>query len=475
MKNLIIVFSMILILSSFVYATDFNDRLFSYWNMTTASNSGLIDQMANLDLSIAGGTPGISPAKFPNTDTTYSLAHDSGGNIWLVSPSIDLEVNISLCFWLNETSPFYGYLFAYFPVGDGIQINSNSTIWSFNSDTEKGYQYSRLYVPVFADNLWHHICYIRTNTATYVYKDGSLVDSQIGLTITDSTQAGYLYFGDNGGTNRCSIDEVALWQNRTLTADEVSELYNSGNGIFYPVWGESCYAEICDGVDNDCDGSVDEDLTRATTCGVGVCSGNTGIETCTTGVWEDTCNPFAGATPEICDYLDNDCNGLVDEEFNCTVGIGECTRTGTYICNSDGSPSSKCNVVAGTPTPDICDGLDNDCDGVVDEFVCNNTGGDIEYRFGLLESRIMELEEQYNLLQEQDDKLQNQIIGINMIINNLINKFDSFISLINYYLLSLPRDVREKMVCYSMKQSGINNADALGLHCIVLKKNCVCR
>ena len=86
------------------------------------------------------------------------------------------------------------------------------------------------------------------------------------------------------------------------------------------VWGnDTCTpgiptAETCNNIDDDCDGSVDEGLTRSTTCGVGACSGNTGIETCTAGTWgNNTCNPFAGATAEVCDDgIDNDCDGYID-------------------------------------------------------------------------------------------------------------------------------------------------------------------
>jgi hypothetical protein len=92
---------------------------------------------------------------------------------------------------------------------------------------------------------------------------------------------------------------------------------------------------------------------------------------------------------EICDNKDNNCNGQIDEGFNvgqsCTVGVGECARTGQYVCTADGT-GTECNATPGTPTSEICDGKDNDCDGYIDEGnVCSfaKTIGGSENEFAI--------------------------------------------------------------------------------------------
>jgi uncharacterized repeat protein (TIGR01451 family)/MYXO-CTERM domain-containing protein len=81
---------------------------------------------------------------------------------------------------------------------------------------------------------------------------------------------------------------------------------------------------------------------------------------------------------EVCDGKDNDCNGTVDDGFSvgtpCSAGVGACFASGAIACNVMGT--SSCSAVAGSPTPESClDLLDNDCDGTVNNG-CLDTDGD---------------------------------------------------------------------------------------------------
>lgn len=104
------------------------------------------------------------------------------------------------------------------------------------------------------------------------------------------------------------------------------------------------------------------------TCRVGACS--RAVAACVNGQ-PGQCTPGV-PSPEICNGADDDCDGAPDNGFDvgtiCTMGIGACQRQGAKTCAADGM-TTVCNATPGTPQPEICgNDVDEDCDGA--DLIC---------------------------------------------------------------------------------------------------------
>jgi hypothetical protein len=154
-------------------------------------------------------------------------------------------------------------------------------------------------------------------------------------------------------------------------------------------------AELCNGADDDCDGTADDDATDATTwyadadgdsfgdlaATAAACSLPTGYVADATDCDDTRAADHPGGT-EVCDGADNDCDGTIDEDDAADAstwyadadadGYGDpvsttaaCSLPAGYAANADDCDDGAAGV--NPAAVESCDAVDDDCDGSVDE------------------------------------------------------------------------------------------------------------
>ncbi|MBL8785644.1 MAG: putative metal-binding motif-containing protein, partial [Deltaproteobacteria bacterium] len=204
---------------------------------------------------------------------------------------------------------------------------------------------------------------------------------------------GALFASDNGkykgqacGTGACATGTVVCGENKTTLACSTNA---------------SATVDLCDAADNDCDGGTDEDYLpggavklasalfasdngkgKGEACGTGSCVG--GTVACTADKAALVCTTNLSASTDLCDNLDNNCNGTTDEEYGVSgtvkvasalfssdngkykgqaCGTGSCSG-GSVVCATSTTLACSSN---GSATPDTCDNVDNNCNGTTDD------------------------------------------------------------------------------------------------------------
>jgi len=146
-----------------------------------------------------------------------------------------------------------------------------------------------------------------------------------------------------------------------------------GNGLRCSVQAAPAQQEVCNGQDDDCDGSTDEDFPQKGQ----PCTLSSSNQTCTTGITicqNGQLDCFASTAKEVCNQRDDDCNGKIDDilPLPCpyngpsnTLGVGAC-KAGAKFC-FNGSLTTCLGEFLPKPKEVCGNQLDDNCNGYLEE------------------------------------------------------------------------------------------------------------
>lgn len=210
-----------------------------------------------------------------------------------------------------------------------------------------------------------------------------------------------LHSGHVDSISATNMSQILLWLNQSSDADQDGHMKIAAGGDDCDDWNPAVHPgapEVCDGLDNDCDGLVDEGFSvhwYRDQDGDGYGDPNQGITACTpqpgyvtdSTDCDDTNPQVFPLHMEVCDGFDNNCDGVTDPpgspgcttywEDNDCDGYGNMFTYPPCICGDPG-PGPNCWATQGGDcddgldsihpgAPERCNCIDDDCDGSVDE------------------------------------------------------------------------------------------------------------
>ena len=198
---------------------------------------------------------------------------------------------------------------------------------------------------------------------------------------------GDVFYVDADGDGFGDIDQSTLLCEPTEGYSHESTDCDDLNDAIYPG-----AEELCDGLDNNCDGMSDDanlQVLYQDNDGDGFGTEQSAVETCLDlegyvlqgGDCDDTVPEVFPTATELCDAIDNNCDAVVDDDAtdrltwyidadsdgygNIGQSVLSCGQPTGYV--SDFSDCDDTNALALPTGVEICDGFDNDCDGLADD------------------------------------------------------------------------------------------------------------
>lgn len=232
MKKLLIILLLGIFIINFSSAALTNNILAYYKLDDNLATTNVIDSL-NLNNGTLMGGNNTEDLSVPGN---VNLALDFNGiddGVNLTTLIIDKDEDFSISVWVNPDQ---------LTASDNTILSKDSTfLFDFNDETEIRLRMTssgtELNYPITEGNftgVWTHLVIIVNSTISILYVNGSQVQTGPGnALIEDVVMLNIGQRNDGSASFDGKIDEVGIW-NRTLTSSEITELYNSGNGITYP-------------------------------------------------------------------------------------------------------------------------------------------------------------------------------------------------------------------------------------------------